>query len=541
MPTSWHVSANRVIEFGFTSALVHADPFNDLEVDIVFEGPGGVRRVPAFWSGGQEWRVRFSSDQPGSYSFHSECSAPDDTGLHGRAGTLEVHPLPQDETNPLYRHGGLQVAGERTHFEHQDGTPFFWLGDTWWMGFCGRLGWPEDFQTLAADRVAKGFTLVHLVAGLFPDMPPQDPRGWNGGGSAWEQGFTRVNPAYYDQADLKLQYLVGQGLVPLIVGAWGYYLPILGEEKMRRHWRYLVARWGAYPVVWCLAGEVTMPFYLTSDREAEVKLQREGWSRVGAYLREIDPFRRMITAHSCGMGDSANELADPSCLDFNFAQESHGNLMAALRGARGFAQTVQKTSLKPVVNSEFCYEGIQETALQDVQRFCYWTTMLSGGMGYSYGANGIWQVNQPGKPYGPSPEGMSWGDTPWPEAMRLPGSRQIGLGKGLLAGYPWWRMEAHPEWVEPHAGEPDWFQAYAAGIPHELWVVYFPYPLAPGARLVTIRELEKGTNYTAFFFNPVNGERKELGPISADTQGTWHVPAPAIRQDMVLVIEKAGG
>jgi hypothetical protein len=31
----------------------------------------------------------------------------------------------------------------------------------------------------------------------------------------------------------------------------------MGMEKVKKHWRYLIARWSAYPVVWCLAGEGT--------------------------------------------------------------------------------------------------------------------------------------------------------------------------------------------------------------------------------------------------------------------------------------------
>ena len=73
---------------------------------------------------------------------------------------------------------------------------------------------------------------------------------------------TSINPIYFDMADLRIQWLVHSGLVPCIVGCWGYYLPLLGIEKMKKHWRYLVARWGAYPVIWCLAGEALMPFYL---------------------------------------------------------------------------------------------------------------------------------------------------------------------------------------------------------------------------------------------------------------------------------------
>ena len=74
---------------------------------------------------------------------------------------------------------------------------------------------------------------------------------------------SRINPAYFDAADLRIQYLVEKGLVPCIVGCWGYHLPMYGEPAMKKHWRNLVARWGAYPVIWCLAGEGSMPYYLS--------------------------------------------------------------------------------------------------------------------------------------------------------------------------------------------------------------------------------------------------------------------------------------
>src|SRR5205085_12453744 len=82
-------------------------------------------------------------------------------------------------------------------------------------------------------------------------------------GYPWQPEYTRINPAYFDMADLRIQYLAEHGLTPCIVGAWGYYLPLLGLDRMKQHWRNMVARWGAYPVVWCLAGEGTMPYYLS--------------------------------------------------------------------------------------------------------------------------------------------------------------------------------------------------------------------------------------------------------------------------------------
>ena len=59
----------------------------------------------------------------------------------------------------------LRASANKRYFEHADGTPFYWLGDTWWSGLSDRLSW-EGFQKLTADRKEKGFTVVQIVAGL---------------------------------------------------------------------------------------------------------------------------------------------------------------------------------------------------------------------------------------------------------------------------------------------------------------------------------------------------------------------------------------
>ena len=193
--------------------------------------------VPAFWSGAQTWRVRYSPATVGTHTWRSVSTDTGNTSLHGQQGTIAAHPY--TGANPLYRHGPLKVAKDHRHFEQADGTPFFWLADTWWMGLVKRLKWPEDFALLAADRQRKGFTVVQIVAGLYPDMPERDPRGANEAGFPYDASYTEINPAYFDRADQRIRHLVESNLAPCIVGCWGYYLPILGVEKMKRHWRYL--------------------------------------------------------------------------------------------------------------------------------------------------------------------------------------------------------------------------------------------------------------------------------------------------------------
>jgi hypothetical protein len=128
------------------------------------------------------------------------------------------------------------------------------------MGFSAHQ-WPDDFRELVSDRASE-VTVIQIVAGLYPDMGPADPRGANEAGLAWEGNFARVNPAYFDMADLRIAEMVRSGLLPCIVGSWGYYLDFAGPDVLRKHWRYLIARWGAYPAVWCVAGEALMPYYV---------------------------------------------------------------------------------------------------------------------------------------------------------------------------------------------------------------------------------------------------------------------------------------
>ena len=248
------VEANRMTEVSFESAKTYTDPFNEVTLDAVFTTPDGkTLRVPAFWAGGKTWRVRYASPQTGTHRYRTECSDAANAALHGVAGEVVV--TPYVGTNPLFRHGPVRVADDRRHFAYADGTPFFWLGDTWWMGFVKRLEWPADFQQFTADRRNKGFTVIQIVAGLYPDMPAFDERGLGDAGQPWEKLYARIRPEYFDAADRRIQHLVEQGLTPCVLGCWGYHLPWLGTEKMKQHWRYLIARWGALPVVWCASGE----------------------------------------------------------------------------------------------------------------------------------------------------------------------------------------------------------------------------------------------------------------------------------------------
>lgn len=124
--------------------------------------------------------MRFAPYAAGIYDFRVVASNTRNIELNNQHGRIVI-----DEyagASALCRRGPLKLSENGRHFEHADGTPFFWLGDTWWMGLSDRLCW-EGFQRLTADRKSKGFSVVQIVAGLVPlEKCPSEPGCCNEGG-----------------------------------------------------------------------------------------------------------------------------------------------------------------------------------------------------------------------------------------------------------------------------------------------------------------------------------------------------------------------
>jgi hypothetical protein len=517
-------------EWSYVSGKQYSDPFNQVDVDAIVTLPSGSEeRVPGFWAGDSTWHVRYAPPAPGLYRIRSVCTDTGNQDLHGRTLTLDVQPYAGN--NPHYKHGVLKVGADQRHFQHADGTPFFWLGDTWWMGLCKRLNWPDGFETLTADRVQKGFTMVQIVAGLYPDMEPFDDRGANEAGFPWERDFTRINPAYFDMADVRIQHLADHGLAACIVGFWGYFIPRMGMAKVKQHWRYLIARWSAYPVVWCLAGEGTMPYYLSKTKEQDAETQKHGLTELARYVRTVDPHHHPVTIHPSS--SSRFCVDDASVLDFDMLQTGHSDRQSVPNTIETVNRSLTAIPKMPVLIGEVCYEGIQEASRQEVQRFMFWSSLLSGTAGHTYGANGIWQVNTRQKPYGLSPHGHSWGGPAWDIAAQLPGSGQLGLAKALLTRYSWWKLEPRPDLIEPRWSKEDYWKPFAAQIPGEAILAFTPASYSGAA----FHNLDAGT-YRAFFFNPTDGTEIEIGAIVPDSSGSWKIAEVPIFQDWVVVLER---
>ena len=510
------VEANRVVEITLRSSSVYKNPFVEIELDAVVTQPDGKElRVPMFWAGENEWRLRYASNQLGKHVWRTECTDTANSGLHGISGEIEV--VAYEGDNPLYRHGPLRVSTNQRYLEQADGTPFFWLGDTWWKGLCKRLTW-SGFQQLTANRRKKGFTVVQIVLGTYPDELGLLRPSWeNEGGMPYlKQDFSQVNPKYFDYSDRRIEHLIDNGIMPGIVGGWGRAVTFnaVGLEGYKRHYRNLAARYGAYPVIFFIGGE-------THKKQGP-------WYKAAEYLNEVDGHNRPLANLSSHL---RHALEGHAVFDFDIQVTGHNSWTTVNQVLFETRKSFNNDPLKPFVSGESCYELHMQQNPAYLQRYQFWALMLAGAAGHTYGAAGIWHMGTP-------QEHGNWGGwshqpydlTTWDEGMQFPGSAQLGRCKALLQTLPWHRFKEHPEWVDKGR--------FAAGIPGAIRVIYQPIRGVYKWDGITLHNLEPGT-WSAFYFDPVSGRRYDLDTHTLS--GTWKSPNVPSPQDWVLVMRRKKG
>ncbi len=449
-----------VIEADFTLGRL-AGPAHLAELDctITQDTTGEQWTVPCFWRGAERWGARFRPRTAGAYTCTVEGAEP----VH-----VSVERLEDDEakTAPELQSDGaiLRTGG---------GEPFLWLADTWWFGLSDRIS-DDEFGALLDRRRQQGFSAIQIVAGLYPEIYSHDPLGDTDGRWPWVPGYFGLDPQWWETADDRIAAITAAGLVPAIVGAWSYYLPEVGAEVMRAHWRQIIARWSALPVVWCIAGEAGLPKYEELSRP---DLQQIGadlaaqWREITAYARALDPHHRPVTVHPCPAFhfSSTEVLGGRDLIDLVWLQTGHADRMSVPDSLAALDREVATEPMRPVVNSEVCYEGIAGGSDAPLQRFLFWSHLLSGAAGHTYGAQGLWGFRHLADD-GP---GAFWGSASWQAAAALPGAAYVGIGARVLRDLRWHELRPRPDIVSPRGTADDRFGPYAAAS-DRLAVVYFP-------------------------------------------------------------------
>ncbi len=536
-----------IVDIGFELELpdgVH--PFFGTQLEAEAVGPDGARRrVAAFWRRSGWFGLRYSPYRCGEHSLTFAAKTIAAYPALGRFRII-IEARPYDGANPLYRHGPIGVDTNSRIFRHHDGEPFFLLADTWWFGMSARLRFPGEFNLLLDDRRRKGFSALQFAMGFACDIAPFDPRDRNEAGFMWERDFASVNPRYFEYTDRRIRSVVEHGLVPNIVGMWGYYLPLMGREKAKAHWRYLIARYGALPVLWTLCGESRLTYYEERDPRRERALfleQNQGWADIGAMVRRGDPWHHPVTVHTgpAYNGADCDPLSDMRVTDFYLLQPGHSEHDAVDRATAQLDYRRDRHPEKPVLVGECAFEGMHGGTGPKVQRNLFWALFCSGAPGHCYGADALWQMNRRGEPFGQSVAGHTWGNAPWQDAYRWDGSLHVGIGRRIVERFAWWRFEPHREWISPAFSRERPEGAFAAGIPGTVRLFYFPRTVSPWGTRYRVLGLWPDVGYSAYFVNPLTGEDAPIGQVGPSEAGEWVVPKAPILHDWLLVVEPLPG
>ena len=138
----------------------------DVVMDAKFtnKNSGTTLTIPAFWDGENIFRVRFAPTQYGIWEYETFCDT--DASLNGRTGTIGANIYKGDLD--IYKHGFVKTNGSK-YFVYDDGTPFFYLGDTHWTMLteefdkpgphAGNTGASSHFKYIVDKRVSQGFTV----------------------------------------------------------------------------------------------------------------------------------------------------------------------------------------------------------------------------------------------------------------------------------------------------------------------------------------------------------------------------------------------
>jgi hypothetical protein len=515
----------KATELEFHSNVEYANALEDVRVRVTFTGPHKERlERDAFWDGGTRWLVRFAAPTGGIWEFRSEASDRRNTGLHGVTGQLLCASASSGAS--VHKHGFLEPSPSGTHLRNADGTPFFWLADTHWRfawehwDESNKPGWSSQFRDTVDLRVRQGFTVYQC--NLLSWSPPEF---WDRfeAGDGFDVDFFR------EIVDPRLAYVADSGLVLALGLAW-YHAVDAKPERMVELARYVVARYGAYPMVWTLGGEV-------AGYEPELRRSRlDAWSRVARAIAAADCYSHPITAHLTCERPMPSEFQDEPWLTFALSQLGHGDLDM---GSGHWRNHLADHPGKPLIEGESFYEGltsVEPTARRPVTdtmvRQVAYRAIQSGCCGYSYGAQGCWNGA-----WDADTSRSMWGETPWHAGVDLPGAAQMGHLRRFYETIPWTALApttdlfATTDWVNATMYTPH----VSADVERSTVVVYFGETYRHDEGIASINDLQAAT-YQINWFDPREG--RFLGGSPQDATGDRSIsvpPPPSCGTDWVLL------
>lgn len=272
----------------------HDNPYQEVLLEAEITTPDRKTwKVPGFWDGEGNWIIRFVPTKTGEWTYKTRSN---DSELHNQIGGFScANGEGESETPPLLQTRPSPIP----HFALRDKTPFFPVSfpypaltsplskaDSPQESFRQFQKQTDVLTMLSANRFIGGFLLDSAMSA-------------NEGGSLFlNNDPAAINPRFFQWLDKRFAYLAFKGVVPDIGIArdWDSATKTLGDSQLRWLWRYVVARYAAYGVVWNLTDN------LNETNQADIA----SYARL---TRQADPLKHLLSARISERKDSSPDIA----------------------------------------------------------------------------------------------------------------------------------------------------------------------------------------------------------------------------------------
>ncbi|SET22722.1 DUF5605 domain-containing protein [Paenibacillus sp. NFR01] len=422
------VSKWDICELVLMGALVHGNPFTDVELSAEFTCGSRTVRTSGFYDGDGVYRIRLMPGVEGEWAFRVSST---DAALDGFEGSFVCTGAKAGNHGPVRVHNTF-------HFAYEDGTPYRPVGTTCYAWV--HQGEEMERQTLESLKSAP-FNKLRMC--VFPKSylyNTNEPEFYPFEGSletGWD--YSRFNPTFFRHLEERIADLAELGIEADLIlfhpyDRWGF--AAMTEEQDDRYLRYVAARLSAYRHLWwSLANEYD---FMGTKTLAD-------WERYAQIVTANDPYHHLISNHNGSV-----------FYDFNKPWVTHCSIQRVdVYKTAENTDEWRKQWNKPVVIDECAYEGDAEygwgniTGEEMVRRF--WEGAVRGGYvghgeTYMHPEDKIWWAKG-GSLYGTSPERIAF----------LRKVIEEGPADGLNLNPP------RTEWDLPCAGIEDEYYLYYFG------------------------------------------------------------------------------
>ena len=398
-------------------------------------------------------------------------------------------PAQKAKTYIPWKNGKLVVSEEGRYLKHENGVPFFWLGETGWL-MPQRLNRDEVSYYLNKCKDA-GYNMVQVqVLNGVPSMNIYGQYSMTDGFNFKDIKRKGIY-GYWDHMDYIIKSAASRGIYIGMVCIWGTPVEqgLMNEKEAVAYGKFLAERYKDEPnIIWMIGGDIR------GDNKTEV------WDALANSIRSIDK-GHLMTFHPRGRTTSATWFNDREWLDFNMFQSGHAQRDYAIY-RRLLLNDLQKQPIKPVLDGEPRYENIPIDFKSENGRFddfdvrmTLYQSMFSGACGYTYGCNEVWQM------YSDKYSPMIDAQTTWKESLDLAGACDMIHFRKLCEAIDFFRGRPVQHLIErPEQTDDDYAVAYGG---KDYVLFYMPYG---HSITVNLSGWTQRKNVRLEWFNPRNGE-----------------------------------